>query len=234
MTPKTEPIHIRFLNRLLKSSGKQYRADSDLPVAFVLRFLCGKGVELIRGFLRLRKKVFLGSGVKIEHKKGINFGNSVLIGRGAKISGLAKNGVTLGNGLSLGEYCEISCTSHLSRIGQGISIGQGTGVGAYGFFGASGGITIGENVIMGQYVTFHAQEHNFEERGHLIKDQGVTEKGITVGDNCWIGAKATILDGTTIGRHSVIAAGSVVKGTFPDYAVIAGIPAKVIRIIGEE
>ena len=63
----------------------------------------------------------------------------------------------------------------------------------------------------------------------MIKHQGVSRKGIVIGDNCWIGAKVTILDGVRIGNSCVIAAGAVVKGEFPDHCVIAGVPARVIR-----
>ena len=62
-----------------------------------------------------------------------------------------------------------------------------------------------------------------------IRLQGTSHKGIIVGDNCWIGAKATILDGVRIGNGCVIAAGSVVTKSFPDNVIIAGNPAKIIK-----
>ena len=52
--------------------------------------------------------------------------------------------------------------------------------------------------------------------------------GVKIGNDCWIGAKATILDGTVIGDHCIVAAGAVVKGVFPDNVIIGGIPAKII------
>lgn len=50
-----------------------------------------------------------------------------------------------------------------------------------------------------------------------------------IGNDCWIGAKATILDGTVIGNHCIVAAGAVVKGTYPDNVIIGGVPAKIIK-----
>ena len=64
-----------------------------------------------------------------------------------------------------------------------------------------------------------------------IQKQGVTRKGIIIGNDCWIGAKATILDGANIGDGCVVAAGAVVRGNFPPYSVIAGVPAKIIKSI---
>lgn len=53
--------------------------------------------------------------------------------------------------------------------------------------------------------------------------------GYKIGNNCWIGAKATILDGTSIGNGCVVAAGAVVTGCFPDDVVIGGVPARILK-----
>jgi acetyltransferase-like isoleucine patch superfamily enzyme len=62
-----------------------------------------------------------------------------------------------------------------------------------------------------------------------MKDQGVIRKNIVVEDDCWIAANSIILAGITIGKGSVIAAGSVVTKDVPPYSVFAGIPAKLIQ-----
>jgi acetyltransferase-like isoleucine patch superfamily enzyme len=62
-----------------------------------------------------------------------------------------------------------------------------------------------------------------------IKDQGTTEAGITIGNDVWLGAKVTILDGTVIGDGCIVAAGAVVKGEFPPRSIIAGVPARVVK-----
>ena len=88
---------------------------------------------------------------------------------------------------------------------------------------------IGDNCIIGAYFSCHPENHNFEDKSVLIKNQGVSHKGIVIGNNCWIGAKVTILDGTKVGNSCVIAAGAVVKGEFPDHCVIGGVPARILR-----
>ena len=71
----------------------------------------------------------------------------------------------------------------------------------------------------------------FGDKTKNIKDQGLEKIGINIGQNCWIGAKVTILDGVEIGNNCVIGAGSVVTKSFPDNTIIAGVPARVIRTV---
>src|SRR3546814_5479059 len=76
---------------------------------------------------------------------------------------------------------------------------------------------------MGQYVSFHSENHNFSDIEKSIKSQGVTRKGIFVDDDCWVGAKATFLDGANVGKGCVIAAGAVVRGVIPQYSIVGGV-----------
>ena len=68
----------------------------------------------------------------------------------------------------------------------------------YSLFGSAGGITIGDNVIAGQNVRFHAENHNYSDLNKLIVEQGVSRKGISVGHNCWIGAGAVFWMGPAL------------------------------------
>jgi acetyltransferase-like isoleucine patch superfamily enzyme len=84
---------------------------------------------------------------------------------------------------------------------------------------------------MGSYISFHSENHNYEDTSRLIREQGVTSKGIKLGNNIWVGAKATFLDGSQVGDNSVVAAGTVVKGVFPNNVIIGGVPAKILKVI---
>lgn len=59
--------------------------------------------------------------------------------------------------------------------------------------------------------------------------QTPNERAVSIGSGSWLGANAVILPGTTLGRNTVVAAGAVVRGTFPDHVVLGGVPAKVLR-----
>ena len=104
------------------------------------------------------------------------------------------------------------------------------GLGAHGFFGCAGGIEIGDDCILGNFVSMHSENHNFDSLDIPIRAQGVTRQGIVIGRDCWIGAKAIILDGTRIGEGCVVAAGAVVRGCIPAYSVIGGVPARILKL----
>lgn len=110
-------------------------------------------------------------------------------------------------------------------------VGNNVGLGSHGHYGSGAGLLeIGDNTIFGNYVSIHPENHNFADLNIPIRLQGVNGKGIKIGNDCWIGAKVTILDGTVIGDHSIVAAGAVVTGKFPPYSIIGGVPAKIIKM----
>jgi acetyltransferase-like isoleucine patch superfamily enzyme len=93
------------------------------------------------------------------------------------------------------------------------------------YFQASGGIYIGKNSIFAHGVTIVTIEHNLSSVNELGKSGKVI-----IGENCWLGAKATILSGVTLGNNTIVGANSVVTKSFPEGKVIlAGVPAKIIK-----
>lgn len=90
-------------------------------------------------------------------------------------------------------------------------------------------MTIGDNVLMGQRVSLHSQNHNFDDVDASIKAQGVSSKGIVIEDGCWLGSGAIILDGVHLGAGTVVAAGAVVTRSFGPDVVIGGNPARILR-----
>ncbi|WP_224375496.1 acyltransferase [Clostridium perfringens] len=94
----------------------------------------------------------------------------------------------------------------------------------------NGKVVIGEDVIMGPEVIVYTTNHKINSIQVAIKYQGNTdEKQVKIGDGCWIGARVIILPGVTIGKGVVIGAGAVVSKNIPDYAVVVGNPAKIIK-----
>jgi acetyltransferase-like isoleucine patch superfamily enzyme len=115
------------------------------------------------------------------------------------------------------------------HVGEGMTIGRNSACDAFSFFGAGGRITIGNDVIMGQHVCFHAETHNHARTDIPIRTQGVTRQPIVIEDDCWIGANVTFLGGAHVARGSIVGAGALVNKQYPPYSVIAGVPAVVIR-----
>ncbi|WP_353150827.1 acyltransferase [Flavobacterium sp.] len=220
-----------LFQKLLNKAGKNYTIDSEIPSGLFIKNLIKRLVMLLRGYFFLYQKVFLGKNCNISHKPNILFRKNVTIENDVTIDGYAKNKLIFGNNVKVGAYSLVSCTSHLSKYGVGLTIGNNSAFGRFTEFGAAGGIEIGEDVIAGSYISFHSENHNFSDSSLLIRDQGVTSKGIKIGNNVWIGAKATFLDGVIIGNNCVVAAGAVVNGIFPNNVIIGGVPAKILKEI---
>ncbi len=218
----------RVLLAALTMVGKDYQPSSDLPLGLIAMVVWTRLIWRLRGLARFRRPVFIASGVRFRGKRHISLGSNCTLERGVVIDGYARRGVQIGARTRLGEFTLVSCTSHLSLYGEGFSIGDDSGIGPFSTIGAAGGVTVGSNVIMGPLVSFHSQEHVFDDPATPIRLQGTTEKGIVVGDDCWIGARVTFLDGSHLSDGCVVAAGAVVRGEFAPLSVVAGIPARIV------
>ncbi len=221
----------KVFQKLLLKSGKAYTIDPNIPDGLFYYKLKERLIMLIRGIIKTGKKNYIGHNCVILNKKNILFGKSVTIDKHCVIDGYASEKIILGDCIKIGAYSFLSSTSHMSKYGKGLKMGKNSAVGQFTEFGAAGGIEIGDNVIMGSYISFHSENHNFSDTTKLIREQGVTSKGIKIGNNVWVGAKVTFLDGCIVGDNCVVAAGAVVNGVFPDNTVIGGVPAKVIKQI---
>ena len=115
-----------------------------------------------------------------------------------------------------------------------IEIGSHTTLNEFVYISGYGGISIGSGVRIGNRTTILTSDHFYEDPDVPIYQQGITTKGgVKIADDVFIGANVTVLDGVSIGTHSVIGAGSVVTKDVPSYCVAAGNPARVIRRIDE-
>lgn len=220
-----------LFQKLLNKTGKSYQIDPNIPSGLIISTLYQRLIMQIRGCFFLYQKIFLGKNCKITNKPNIKFGKNVTIENNVVIDGYAKENLVFGNNVKIGAYSWVSCTSHFSKYGETFKIGNNSAFGRFTEFGAAGGITIGNDVIAGSYISFHSENHNFLDKTKLIREQGVTSKGIVIGNNVWIGAKVTFLDGSKVGNNCVVAAGAVVNGFFPDNVIIGGVPAKIIKEI---
>jgi maltose O-acetyltransferase len=90
-------------------------------------------------------------------------------------------------------------------------------------------VTIGSYVIMGPDVKIYSRNHRFSDLNRPIALQGKETKPTSIGDDVWIGANVIVIAGVRVGAHSVLAAGAVVTRDVPEFAVVGGNPAEVIR-----
>ncbi|MUH58095.1 MAG: acyltransferase, partial [Actinobacteria bacterium] len=109
------------------------------------------------------------------------------------------------------------------RIGRKCIIGRGSHI--IGHWS----IELGDEIQTGPYVYITDQNHGYEDINAPVGWQATKEGAVKIGSGSWLGANVVILPGTTLGRNSVVAAGAVVRGEFPDHVVLGGIPARILR-----
>jgi len=225
---------IENLIRKLKNDP-DYKWDSaysgrDLFVISMHRLL-----QVIRGlFLKPFVKsssglLFIGHNVCVRHGYQLSTGKNLILENNVSINALSTNGITFGDHVSIARDSILFCTGVIAQKGTGITIGHRTGISARAYIAGQGGVSIGNDVIMGPNVQIFSENHNFSDLNLTIKEQGVSKHAVSIGNNCWIGAGATILAGVTIGDGCVVAAGSVVNKSVPANSIVAGVPAKVIK-----
>ena len=103
-------------------------------------------------------------------------------------------------------------------------------IGGYCQIHAVSNISIGNGCVLSEYVYLADGAHGMDPNKGLIMNQELSSKGtVIIGDNTFIGFGATVLPGVVIGRNCVIGARTVVTKSCPDYSMLAGSPAKIIR-----
>ena len=231
---------MRVLDMLLKIAGKDnFQLDPSIGIGYILRQCWKYGWMMVRGRLfsighgQIANDIFIGKKVKVIEKKHLTIGQKTKLQDGVYIDALSKKGVLIGDNVVIGRNTRIECTGGLQSVGKGIKIGDRTTFGNDCMFGAAGGIEIGDDVIAGQFIRFHSENHNYDDVNTLIREQGVTHKGIKIGNNCWIGAGVVFLDGAELGDGCIVGANAVITRKFPENSIIAGIPARIIKRRGE-
>lgn len=112
---------------------------------------------------------------------------------------------------------------------RGLELGDRCVIGARSCLTAHSSIVIGDDVWLGKDVFVSDSSHGYTDPVTPIGRQLGEHQPVIIGSGSWIGHGAIVLPGTTIGRNVVVAAGSVVRGTIEDHAVVAGVPARVVR-----
>ncbi len=109
---------------------------------------------------------------------------------------------------------------------ENISIGR-SALNEFVFINGWGGVTIGDRCLIGQRATFFSAEHGFSGL-EPIWDQPIAQRPIVVEDDVYVGVGAVVLGGVRVGRGAVLAAGCVVTRDVPEFAIMAGVPARQI------
>lgn len=167
-----------------------------------------------------REFASFGDGALICFPPGDNLGQEhIAIGAAT----LVASNVTMSVGMAPGQPLPRAATSPVLRIGDRCLIGRGSHLVAHQ------SIVIGDDVITGPNCYLTDQNHVYADVDTPIGQQWPANDPVHIGAGSWLGSGAVILPGTRLGRNTVVGAGSVVRGVFPDHSVLAGIPARVVR-----
>ena len=140
--------------------------------------------------------------------------------------------IHIGRDTLVGPYVSISAgmvpgqtmvTDPVVRIGDRCMIGRGSHI--VGHFE----VAIGDDVHTGPYVYITDQNHGYENPDEVVHVQWPSDDPVRIGTGSWLGTGVVVLPGSRLGRNVVVGAGAVVRGTFPDHCVIAGVPARIVR-----
>ncbi|HMO34365.1 MAG TPA: DapH/DapD/GlmU-related protein [Lacibacter sp.] len=154
----------------------------------------------------------------------------VIIGENNTIGRSVEFDTTLGGDIIIGDNNEILTGCLIMTYGGTVRIGSQCSINPYTIvYGHGAGTVIGNNVLIAGHCMIIPANHVISRTDIPIRQQGVSSKGIIIEDDVWIGSGCRILDGVTIGRGAVVAAGSVVNKSVEPYSIVAGVPAKLIK-----
>ena len=161
---------------------------------------------------------------QLRHQRALKEALGVELGQGCFVATTASVSGRPGEVLSMGPEGFVAANAYVTgavKLGAHCSVNP--------FATLRGPVTGGEGVRIGAYACLVGFNHGFADTERPVFRQGITSKGIVLGDDVWVGAHATIVDGVRVGSHVIIAAGAVVTKDVPDYAIVGGNPARLIR-----
>jgi acetyltransferase-like isoleucine patch superfamily enzyme len=197
----------------------------------VFAFLQKKQLQEVCRYRYWRKKVIINPRARINGERGIELGEGTIIYESAHLCA----GYLLPNesiqsepigSIMIGRNCTVMPGAIIATYGGRIEIGSDVSINPNVIIYGNGGVRIGDKTRIATQVVIVAQNHIFADSTRPIMEQGLSTKGIVIGNDVWIGAGAKILDGITIGDGAVIGAGAVVRTDISPYSIAVGVPAK--------
>ncbi len=222
----------RYLDRQASSFGRYLSEQLLMALLREIPTIVGIGLRAV--FYRLM--LHMNGMAAIERGVRLCFADHIWLGAGAYLDEdvylhACPAGIRIGDGTLImhGSILHVYNFRNLPRAG--IEIGERSLIGERNILRGQGGISIGDRVYTSPLVQILAVNHVYQDPTRPFVEQGITAEGIRISDDVWIGAGAIVTDGVTIGRGAVVAAGAVVTRDVPEHALVAGVPAKVLRKI---
>ncbi len=171
--------------------------------------------------------LILGKGVVLRHPNQIRLGARVAVDDYVLLdaSGAGEQGIVIGDDVIISRNCVIQ-----GKTGP-VAIGSKTDIGCNVILSSGGGVTIGNSVLIAGNCYIGGGRYITDRTDIPMMEQGLYTNGpVVIGDDVWLGAGSVVLDGVQIGKGCIVGAGAVVTKNLPDYAIAAGVPAKIIKM----
>ncbi len=178
-----------------------------------LNYIMNVFVSFLQYKLRFKrygwKTIIMSPKLQIHGKKYISLGSRVFIHKNARIEAVTQYGnkrykpsIIIDDNVSIQQNFHCTCANSI-KIGEGTSITANVGI---------------FDII-----------HPYDDISKNPRETDIQYKSIQIGENCLIGMNSVLLPGTKLGNHCIVGANSTVSGIFPDYTVIVGSPAKIVK-----
>lgn len=192
--------------------------------------LVGVGLRALayRAIIKMDGMAAIEAGVRLVFAGNIKLGKNVYLDQGVYLHALP-GGISIGEGTFLMHHTTLHVFNFRRLPQAGITVGKNCFLGEFNVIRGQGGVHIGNDVYTGPMVQIVAVNHVYNNPDVPIREQGITAQGIVIEDDVWLGANVVVVDGVTIGRGSIIGAGSVVTTNIPPYSIAIGTPAKPVK-----
>lgn len=223
-----------YVSRQSSSVGRYCLEQLMMLLCGWIPTVIGIGIRALfyRTILHMDSVAAIENRVRIRFADQISLGKNTYLDQGVYLHA-CPGGISIGDDSFVMHGAVLHVYNFRDLPHAFIRIGQNSLIGELNVLRGQGGITVGDRVYTGPLVQMLAVNHVFDNPELPMVEQGITAQGITIEDDVWIGAGAIVGDGVTIGQGAVVAAGSVVTKDVPARTVVAGVPAKVIRAVGE-
>ena len=197
------------------------------PVGMVLRGI------FYRLILHMEGMAAIENGVRLRFANYIRLKRGVYLDQGTYLHA-SPRGIEIGERTIVMHGAVLHVYNFRNLPDAGINIGEDSLIGEYTVIRGQGGVTIGDRVYTSPFTQIIAVNHVFEDPNRPFIEQGITAEGIVIEDDVWLGASVVVTDGVRIGKGAVVAAGAVVTKNVPPHTVVAGVPARPIKTIGDQ
>lgn len=202
-------------------------------LTFLLGPLPGAMGMVLRGvfyqglFRKLGRRVVIGRNVTIRHPKKISIGDRTVIDDNCVLDakGSSSAGIVIGKSVLLSRNTILSCKNGSIRIGDNSNVGTNC------LIHSETEVHVGAKVLVAAYCYLVAGGNHDHSRTDIpvIEQRSITKGGIRLGNNVWLGARVTVIDGVKIGRDAIVGAGAVVTRDIAEFTINTGVPARQIR-----